>query len=84
MIEEDDWRLNGQEEYLRGVHLRLKPYLLGYPGYDHDHCEFCWQKIAAFDYPDAQREGYATDDNLRWVCQQCFADFRELFAPDLR
>ena len=80
MIEEDDWRLNGQEEYLRGIHLRLKPYLLSYPGYDHDHCEFCWQKIAAFDYPDAQRKGYATDDNLRWIYQECFEDFKEMFG----
>lgn len=79
MIEEDDWRLNGQEEYLKGVHLRLKPYRLGAPGYDHEHCEFCWQEIAAFDYADAQREGYTTDDKLYWVCVGCFEDFTEMF-----
>ena len=80
MIKEDDWRLDGQEEYLRGVYLRLTSYRLGDPGYDHDHCEFCWRKIAVFDDPDAQRVGYATVDRLHWVCRQCFEDFKEMFA----
>lgn len=83
MIEGNDWRLMGQEEYLYGIHLQWKAYELGYPGYDHEHCEFCWQKIASFDAPDVEREGYATEDNCRWVCRQCFDDFRVMFAWEL-
>lgn len=41
MAMEDDWRLNGQESYLRGAHWTLTVYRLGFPGHDHNHCEFC-------------------------------------------
>ncbi|MDT7806778.1 MAG: hypothetical protein QOJ70_591 [Acidobacteriota bacterium] len=31
------------------------------------------------DYPDVLHEGYATEDNYRWICEQCFKDFKDLF-----
>ena len=83
MVEEDDWRLfdiAGLHQCFDGIHIKWKAYELGFPGYDHDHCEFCWQKIAAFDYPESQREGYATNDNLRWICKNCFDDFSTIFT----
>lgn len=79
MVELDDWRRNGQEEYLRGAHLQYKVFELGFPGYDHDHCSFCFQKITCLDIPDGQKSGYATSDNQHWVCSHCFADFKEEF-----
>lgn len=78
-METDDWRLNGQEEYLQGVHLQWKSFELGYPGYEHEHCEFCWQMITCLDLPDTDRCGYATDDNHFWVCAKCFKDFQYSF-----
>jgi len=27
--------------------------------------------------PDVLTEGYATEDNYRWVCPQCFRDLKE-------
>jgi hypothetical protein len=25
------------------------------------------------------QEGYATEDNYRWICEECFEDFKDLF-----
>lgn len=69
-----DWRLTGQERYLKGATLRRRRWTLQTPEWDHDHCEFCWAK-----FPDELPEGYATEDSYRWICEQCFTDFREMF-----
>lgn len=79
MREEDDWRLQGQETYLKGVHLWWKRYVRYSERWEHDHCEFCWAKFMVEDYPDVLHEGYATEDNYRWICEQCFDDFKVLF-----
>ena len=42
---ENDWRLNGQEEYLYGVSLKHINYI-HFGINDHDHCEFCWDKFS--------------------------------------
>jgi len=73
----DDWRRQGQEEYLLGVRLTHKAYTPYRPGWEHDHCEFCGNKFSLRE-GDLKR-GYATDDNYRWVCEPCFEDFREEF-----
>jgi hypothetical protein len=76
----DDWRLQGQEKYLTGVTLTRKLYLPTGEGNDHDHCEFCWAKFSQSPaIPDALREGYTTSDGYRWICNQCFSDFRGQF-----
>ena len=77
---EQDWRLRGQEEYLKGAELCRKHYVRYSDSWDHDHCEFCWVKFAEEDLiPDALHEGYATTDNYRWICEQCFEDFKDQF-----
>jgi hypothetical protein len=76
----NDWRLQGQEKYLTGVTLTRKSYLPTGEGNDHDHCEFCSAKFSQDSaIPDALREGYTTSDTYRWVCDQCFINFRERF-----
>jgi hypothetical protein len=35
------------------------------------------------DLPDALREGYATSDGYRWICDRCFEDFRARFGWSL-
>lgn len=47
MIDKNDWRLQGQEKYLKGVTLYLKKYIKIGDAWDHDHCEFCWAKLAS-------------------------------------
>ena len=71
-----DWRLQGQERYLTGVTLARRKWVESRPGWDHDHCEFCGAKFAG---PDVLHQGWATLDAYRWICDECFADFREQF-----
>jgi hypothetical protein len=78
---ESDWRLQGQERYLQGITLVHRRYRQNAknPKWDHDHCEFCSAEFA-LTAPDALREGYASEDDYRWICAKCFADFRDRFA----
>lgn len=71
----DDWRRQGQEQYLRGVVLRHKRYVPYRKGWEHDHCEFCYARISLSE-GDLQI-GYTTSDHYRWICESCFADFRD-------
>ena len=80
MTSDDDWRLTGQETYLSGVPLCWRTYEDESENSDHDHCEFCFAKFAEADrIPDALHAGYTTLDSYRWICQQCFGDFRQRF-----
>ena len=72
-----DWRLQGQEKYLKGVTLERKKYVKYRDGWEHDHCEFCSAKFS-LEKGDLH-EGYATEDNYRWICDTCFNDFKDLF-----
>ena len=75
-----DWRLQGQEKYLKGAELCRKRHARASDSWDHDHCEFCTAKFAEEGLiPDALHEGYATTDNYRWICEQCFEDFKDQF-----
>lgn len=49
--------------------------------WDHDHCEFCWATFmvaGASSDPSTLAEGYVTEKG-QWICDQCFADFRDEF-----
>lgn len=60
MILENDWRLTGQESYLKGKVLYHRNWRTRISQCDHDHCEFCWKKFSDAD-GDAH-EGYTTAD----------------------
>tara|TARA_Y100000768_G_scaffold388444_1_gene384398 strand:+ start:9526 stop:9894 length:369 start_codon:yes stop_codon:yes gene_type:complete len=74
-----DWRLQGQEEYLKGVPLVFKKWRKPREEWDHDHCEFCWAKFAEFEGDDIHRSGFADEDNNHWVCEKCYNDFKVRF-----
>lgn len=78
MINSNDWRLQGQENYLMGAILFYKNYADRKTATDHDHCEFCGTKFSDT-IPDALKIGYTTRDDYRWICQQCFEDFKDMF-----
>jgi len=82
MVDESDWRLRGQEEYLQGVRLVRRKFRRDPKNLerDHDHCEFCWAKFMAEDIPDTLHEGYTTMDNYTWICETCFQDFQQKFG----
>jgi hypothetical protein len=77
-MDESDWRLSNGGEYLHGLTLYWRAWTETRPGWDHDHCEMCFAKFASVD-EDAEtlRHGYTTSDEYRWICEECFADFRE-------
>lgn len=77
MIEENDWRLLYQEEYLMHVPLKKAVYRRPSPTWDHDHCCFCWATFS--EYEGDLHEGYCTPDETYWICPECFADFQEMF-----
>ena len=80
MPAEDDWRLHGQEKYLKGLVWTWKTYAAPSASWDHDHCAFCWAKFMQAGPLDTLHEGYATSDNRHWVCKACFDDFKTRFA----
>ena len=73
-----DWRLQGQEKYLKNAVLVRKKYERFSEEWDHDHCEFCGAKFS-LESADTLQIGYATPDNYRWICDFCFQDFQPLF-----
>jgi hypothetical protein len=77
-INMNDWRLRGQERYLKGVFLFWATYSPYREGWDHDHCSFCWRKFA-IDGGDFT-EGYMTKDRYHWICKECFLDFKYKFG----
>lgn len=79
MVDDNDWRLQGQASYLDGRVFRFAKYRKPSQSWDHDHCEFCWSKFMEEDYPDVLHEGYTTENGYRWVCAKCFQDFKDRF-----
>jgi hypothetical protein len=87
---EADWRLTGQEHYLQGKSVRLQRFKIRKetPEWDHEHCDFCWQKIVddPSKYPRPEElivDAYVTEDGRHWICPQCFSDFHERFQLTL-
>lgn len=70
-----DWRLTNQENYLQGKTLRYIHWVSPKPGWDHDHCEFCWAK-----FPEEWEAGYCTLDGQHWICLVCYRDFKAQFG----
>ena len=84
MGEEQDWRLQGQAKYLQGLTLAHQRYRqnAANPRWDHDHCEFCWAKfmVEGMGTPDTLHQGYASENDYWWICERCFADFKDRFG----
>jgi hypothetical protein len=80
----DDWRINGQEKYLKDGEWSWKKYKRYRKDWDHDHCAFCSEKIAEDEVAEALHEGYSTNDDYYWVCEGCFEDFRKMFGWRLK
>ena len=75
MIENNDWRLTNQKDYLTGVEIRHTDYTCQRDGWEHDHCGFCMETIDASTGP-----AYCTLDGYHWVCEKCFNDFVGMFG----
>ena len=77
MKDKPDWRLTNQSNYLSGVKLIYCKYEVVDKNWDHDHCDFCWEKFVEGIY------GYTTLDKYHWICENCYNDFKERFNWEL-
>jgi len=77
MINKNDWRIMGQEEYLFGVQLLHIKYKPANDRNTHDHCEFCGKTF--FLLEGYLHCGYCTEDRYLWICDVCFSDFQDRF-----
>ncbi len=74
---QDDWRRQGQENYLKGLKLVFKDYYKYDEKWDHDHCEFCGNRFSLFE--GDLKKGYTTLDDYHRICTDCFNDFKVEF-----
>jgi hypothetical protein len=88
MVDERDWRpYPGIEEDYSGLVLFRRRFRAKYQS-DHEHCELCSAEFMDKDDPSylntevhpVLEEGYTTDGNSDWICDQCFNDFHERLA----
>lgn len=73
---QNDWRITNQINYLFRAKLK-KVQFTKTSHSDHEHCEFCWDKFGAEE--GMLHSGYCTLDEYRWICEQCFQDFKDQF-----
>lgn len=73
----NDWRNMGQLDYLYKQRLSLVTYTkeMG----DHEHCEFCTDKISYIS--GTINSAYCTVDTKYkyWICQKCYEELRDVF-----
>ena len=78
---ENDWRNMGQIDYLYRKQLKFVAYLKKFG--DHEHCEFCSEKISYFS--GILNMGYYSVDTKYkyWICPKCYEDFKDIFQWSL-
>lgn len=75
--ESEDWRLTNQKVYLDNKVLIRRKYANKVTENQHDHCEFC---LGTFGYDiNSDEESYCTEDEYRWICSECYNDFKNIF-----
>lgn len=77
MLENNDWRLLNQKEFLMNAKLIKTNYVKKSEKCDHDHCAFCWDKFS--ENGEDLTQGYCSADRKYWICEECFNDFKEMF-----
>lgn len=81
-MNDNDWRLIGQDEILQGKTLMFCEYKNNVLSKStHEHCIFCWHKFMekCDSEEDCSNKGYCTKDMKYWICEKCFSDFAERF-----
>ena len=79
MLNNNDWRLTNQMNYLyrkQLLHISFTPYS---KKWGHEHCSFCSVRI-----DDTTKKAYCTLDKYHWICESCFQDFNEMFEWDIK
>jgi rubredoxin len=81
VVDDSDWRITDQEQWLAGRTLRWADWTSPKPDLDHDHCTLCWAEFAPTktDHVDFIAGWVTDDDENTWVCPDCMEDFKERF-----
>ncbi len=82
MIKKDDWRLDGQEVYLKDAILKYSKFNAKKYGHNHAHCQFCFATFMEIEDPEILNWGYCTLYRKKsecWICEKCFNDFKDIF-----
>lgn len=74
MINQNDWRLTNQMNYLFEKQLKHVYFQKHSESWDHEHCEFCNETIC-----NDKKMEYCTIDDYHWICENCFNDFKDMF-----
>ena len=72
---------------LSGITLHRRNYFLWRPGWDHDHCAFCWRKFVVAGNraePEDASQGWTTDSEYYWICDACFEKYLRHFGWKVR
>jgi hypothetical protein len=77
----DEWLANAVAN-LRSKNFRWSRYTQPSPEWDHDHCEFCFQRFAEprANYNDSVEFGFTTPDRFNWVCRECVDKYKDQFG----
>jgi len=78
----EDWRLRGQEDYLRGATLVRKRYKAWSEDWEHDHCEFCWTKFMDPDFSPEHRQFISENPQVSRRATRCTVAL-QIPHPDL-
>lgn len=71
----DDWRIRGQEGYLKDKYLKHIKFNCELCFEDFDQCDFCYD---IFD-EGASEMAYYDPDTRHWVCEKCYKEFKSYF-----
>ena len=69
----------GSVSYYNPCIWTFKKWSMTRENWDHDHCEFCLQKITDLDISDSIKEGWTNQDEGLWICESCFEEFKETY-----
>ena len=85
-MEKDDWRLRGQEEYMKNIKFQYVKFTSQESLSLHTQCEFCWHKF--MENPEGVKDcsgyGYRSLNRRYWVCEKCFEDFKKMFCWSIK
>jgi hypothetical protein len=73
-----DWRVDNAK-HTKGAVLTFKKYVRYSETWEHDHCEGCWAKFMESGQ-GVLTKGYATPDNYRWICANCYQDLKDVMG----
>jgi len=78
---EDDWRLDlaRTPEFYAQFEWEFKKWTQTRSNWDHDHCEFCREKIYDTEKKKVTNDGWTNRDDYHWICDDCFKDFKQEF-----